>query len=981
MNDEYNSIGDDHTMKPDPMDLSMGDAPTVRGSFTTKRFRIGDVILNRYRITGELGQGGMGVVYKCFDETSGIEVALKSLPPELSHDSNEMEEVRENFQLVAKLVHTNIAQIRTLEKDQHSGDYYLIMELVEGVNLRKWRKTVGRLPSGGVEVESILPIARQVAGALDYAHSQGVMHRDVKPSNIMVGGQALGIRQGAIGNASESSVPSLVNNLSIKVLDFGLAAQIHTSLSRVSQVRHGTSVTGPYMAPEQWRGQYQDAATDQYALAAMIYELLTGRPPFESHDPTVLREAVLNEAVEKPEHITPVQWKVLQRGLAKDRKARFGSCGEFVAALGGGKVKPRNTPNTRNKTANGRRSTRIGIGLLLAGILAGGVYFGVRWLDTAFKARARQEQHDAKEQAQISALLYDARSALNTGNLDGATENAQAVLKLNKSDVEALSLLAEVETKAGERKAREVKVDASMAFEQLERDIPDRGQGFDREFAELKKELLIALDAHESQSWGQAFTAFKGALGGCDALRALDDDRNDAKAQRTAADNQQTAAKSAKADELAKKEWDAALGTDRRAVRLFDEGKFKEASKAWQAAAREYGAAKTFAVAVTEYQAAKKKWDEVVAAIHDRGARSGASATEEELRQYALTEWTAADKAARLGAAAAAEPARGRQHYEAALAKYALAVKAAQPFLIPQLKVVCSVVGVESVLRTEPGGSALRADATTWKLDKSKSYSLTVSAPGYKTHTETLTANWNGLKAMPIALEKRSGPEEGQAWTSPSAGMEFVWIDALKGWVGKYEVTNGEYRKKESGHTSKEYEGHSLNGDRQPAVYVNFDDAQAYAKWLTQRDRATGHLPDGYAYRLPTKDEFTAFAQCGDGREYPWGNNWPPPNDWNYHGSEGAGSWSKIDGHRDSYPVTGPVENSGKNPWGVYGVGGNVWECTTERAGGSFDAWRGASWAYDSQRYLRCSFRYDYNASHRHINLGFRLVLFRPGQN
>jgi formylglycine-generating enzyme required for sulfatase activity len=220
------------------------------------------------------------------------------------------------------------------------------------------------------------------------------------------------------------------------------------------------------------------------------------------------------------------------------------------------------------------------------------------------------------------------------------------------------------------------------------------------------------------------------------------------------------------------------------------------------------------------------------------------------------------------------------------------------------------------------------------------------------------------------------GPVAGQNWTSPATGMEFVWVPKLNCWVGKYEVTNGEYRKKERGHNSKDYNGHDLNGNRQPVVYVNFDEAQAYAKWLTEQDRG---VLGGARYRLPTRDEFTSFAQCGDGREYPWGKDWPPRSGQagNYHGQEGAGSWSKIDGYRDGYPVTCDIEKSWKNPWGLYGVGGNVWECTSKSPGGDFDAWRGASWRDGVQGSLRCGLRGGYGASGRGNSLGFRLLLFR----
>ncbi len=219
-----------------------------------------------------------------------------------------------------------------------------------------------------------------------------------------------------------------------------------------------------------------------------------------------------------------------------------------------------------------------------------------------------------------------------------------------------------------------------------------------------------------------------------------------------------------------------------------------------------------------------------------------------------------------------------------------------------------------------------------------------------------------------------NGPVAGQNWTSPSTGMEFIWIDQMGIWVGKYEVTNAEYRKKDPNHDSGEYEGHSLNGDRQPVVEVNFDDGNAYAAWLTEQD--TDKL-GGARYRLPTRDEWTAFAECGDEREYPWGNNWPPISGQagNYHGQEGAGSWPKISGYNDGFPVTAPVDELWENPWGLKGVGGNVWEMTGRTAGGGFDAWRGASWDVNIRDGLRCAYRGGSVGSDRFSGNGFRLVL------
>ena len=232
-----------------------------------------------------------------------------------------------------------------------------------------------------------------------------------------------------------------------------------------------------------------------------------------------------------------------------------------------------------------------------------------------------------------------------------------------------------------------------------------------------------------------------------------------------------------------------------------------------------------------------------------------------------------------------------------------------------------------------------------------------------------------------LCAEQAQKPVEGQNWTSPSTGMEFVWIEALEMWVGKYEVTNAEYRKKEPRHNSREYKGHTLNRDRQPVVSMNFDDAKAYAQWLTGQDM--GVLPSGYKYRLPSGDEWTTFAQCGDGRTYPWGNNWPPRSGQagNYAdeaANRGFSDWSTISGYNDGHPVTALVDELWVNPWGLAGVGGNVWEATSsDSSGGSFGAWRGASWRTHIQDYLRCSYRYVFGPLYRGNSLGFRLVLSR----
>ena len=279
------------------------------------RFEVGTLVMGRYKVLSELGQGGMGVVYKCFDETAGIEIALKALPPELSHNAVEMEDIRDNFQLVAKLVHQNIAISKNLEKNPENGDYYLIMECCEGEDLRHWIRR--KRKENSLTPESVLPVIKQVADALDYAHGKLVMHRDIKPGNIIISTEGV-----------------------VKILDFGLAAQILTSMSRVDTAFCDTSGTGPYMAPEQWKGYPQGAAADQYALAVMTYEMLAGHLPFENTDPAILREAVLNGTPQDVPGVPETVQAAIRRAMSKEPEKRFPCCRDFVIAMSAKELSP-----------------------------------------------------------------------------------------------------------------------------------------------------------------------------------------------------------------------------------------------------------------------------------------------------------------------------------------------------------------------------------------------------------------------------------------------------------------------------------------------------------------------------------------------------------------------------------------------------------------------------------------------------------------
>lgn len=337
--------------------------------------------IDQYELLRELGGGGFGTVYLAQDTVSGVEVAVKGLPPLVKNNKEELENIRRNFALVSRLTHENIAKALVLHPVRsvtyadkkvaqnlrvQEGDTLMVMDYAPGITLSSWRK---QFADGRVPLAQTVEIVRQIASALDYAHAQRIVHRDIKPSNVMIDSRPDG-------------------SLGVSVLDFGLAAEIRSSMSRVSMLVTDMSGTRPYMAPEQWQGRRQGEATDQYALAALTYELLTGDVPFASvfatGDPAVMMNVVGCEPPEFPDDMAKGVRNALSKALAKKIEDRFGTCGDFVKALEGRmKAAPRR---------GGWASPRSFLCLLAFLALAGGGF----WLRQEMKAREEKRRDDER---------------------------------------------------------------------------------------------------------------------------------------------------------------------------------------------------------------------------------------------------------------------------------------------------------------------------------------------------------------------------------------------------------------------------------------------------------------------------------------------------------------------------------------------------------------------------------------------------------
>ena len=929
-------------LEPPPTPRKTRKDRTAGGSLSP-----GDLIANRYRVIGKLGEGGMGVVYRVKDtRLADRMVALKMIHPDLVRHPEAYLRFKEEVITCLELDdHPNV--IRVYDFRESDGHPFFTMECLEGRSLREImdsRKSRGRTPP--FRLDEALAVMDQLLEALAHAHPEKI-HRDIKPENIMIVG----------------AFP----DVQVKVLDFGIAKTL--TPSQFTRTAH-TLGTAYYMAPEQRRGEAAiDHRADLYAAGMVLYEMLTGDVAEGFPDRPSAVNPGLPGAVDD----------IVIRLLKQSPDDRFSTAEEAREALNAAVREP--------ETGKPRRLlTAVLLMLLLATAGAAWIYFGGTFSGSDLTVVTHPPG---------AAVFVDGRqtglSPVTVRSLPAGTHGVRIALDRYAGHTENIRVQRRtpyrLETTLAPLPLGDLEISSTPAGAEIAVDGENPGRktpALIENLPEGSRTVTLKLEGFDPWSRTVEIAPLKTArltAGLVPIYGGLEIDSTPARAE-VYIDGESFGRTPLAVDRVKK---------GRRTVRIKMTG-YAEWNQAVNVAAGKTAEVSAKLARSAGSLAVRSKPEG--AEVFIGGDLMGTTPLKIDDLAPGLVSVVVRKKCRTPGK----KPARIEASKTTTLA-FDLSESCGT------LKILSDPTGAQGFVNGEVVGHT----PVTLNGMQQGAYRIEVRHSGYKTKTSTTRV----LPGKTARVEARLDPNPGTAWTDPVTGMGFVRVpggcfqmgspDGEKGrdtdegpvhevcvdgfWMGKTEVTNAQFRKFRSGHDSKEYEGHSLNGADQPVVYVSWEDAKAYVKWLNGRHNGR------FTFRLPTEAEWEYACRAGTTTARFWGDDADDACRYgNVADRTAKQKWSNWTIHDcdDGYAVTAPTGGFKPNQFGLHDTLGNVWEWCEDiysedaygkhqrnnpiyTGGGARRVLRGGSWRSEPGG-VRCAYRDRDEPGYRSNRIGFGLL-------
>ena len=919
------------------------NANTINNDRTMGGGAGGTFLAGRYRVVRQLGQGGMGSVWLAEDtKLDGHKVAIKMLPSILVSNKRAYNQLKSEALVALKLTHPNIATVRAFEENE--GNPFLVMDYIDGLTLDEYLAKKGKLNE-----ETTYCLLAPVARALDYAHERGIVHRDVKPGNVMV---------------TWDGDPF--------VLDFGIAREIQETMTRVTgKLSSGTLL---YMSPEQLKGASPKPAQDVYSFAALAYECLKGEPPF-------CRGQVEWQILNDPPEPLPAGIAMSSRvmaGLAKKPENRPPSClaimrGGWKPSDGGGAhaEKPKAKAEADGTTSAPRTEAPKTVALA----------------------------HEAE-----SPLVAQIRERWKLLALVGASLLTVIALVSSRTTAPSPSsrpVIADVVETGDESKPEEKPsgidakyVDIGVLVGRVER--LDRSNGFAAKIDALVDVQNRARSHYELQKWTAAAKLFNEAEATAKDILELGRLREQAKSAAHRADRAATGAEAANAKQLAATLWNQAVEARDRAKGEFGTQRFTDAVESYDRAAGLFADAEK--TAIDEATHRKIPTLKLIAKIDGREV-SGAKLRIGDKEYTTPISFGEVRRNDTFGPFSVSYTEHYRL-YEGSFKAVTVDWEGAKTYVFDLKEhafpkpgtrkvVTLDVSGTTMAFRWCPAGEFMMGSPKSEiGRDEDETQHLVKLMKGFwMGETEVTQGQWKRLMDGANILDQ---------------ARRALCDDTIYNFDGR-EQTLREYWKADRDADTTRFCGDT--DDDVPVYYVSWDEAVEFCRRLTARERVAGRLPSGYEYRLPTEAEWEYACRAGTSTTLPNGrdfvivgkNNAPALDGiaW-YGGNSSVGfsgrGWDTDDWEEKQYPggraAPRRIRGKGANSWNIFDMIGNVHEWCgdwywsdlsddtnpTGRETGRFRVIRGEAWNTIAT-VCRPACRMGREATFRGKHIGFRVAL------